>query len=111
LDIMIAPLMPCQFNDSKSNIKTLEFAVIGVPGVYGAAKPYDNMSLKTDNDDKFISYIEELAESLDKRKEIYDADFNTIKDQVYWEGIKNDGKNVALFINTYLNFFNKTLQL
>lgn len=39
-DIGIAPLTPCWFNESKSNIKWLEYAALKVPCVASAVYPY-----------------------------------------------------------------------
>ena len=107
LDITIAPLMPCEFNDCKSNIKVLEACVIGTAGVYSSARPYKNMSINTDNEDEFISNIELLALDIDKRKEVYYNDFKTVEEQIYWE----DFGNLTKYINSYLNMFGKTLDI
>jgi glycosyltransferase involved in cell wall biosynthesis len=42
-DVGIAPLLPCAFNRSKSDIKFLEYAVFGVPGVYSATHAYETV--------------------------------------------------------------------
>jgi glycosyltransferase involved in cell wall biosynthesis len=42
-DVGMAPLLPCAFNRSKSDIKFLEYAVFGVPGVYSAAHAYETV--------------------------------------------------------------------
>ena len=90
-----------------SNIKSLEFAVIGVPGVYSHARPYHNMTLSTNDEDEFISNIEMLGENIDKRKEIYYTDYNTVKEQIYWE----EYNNLFHYINSYLLMFGKTLKV
>lgn len=41
LDIGIAPLRPHLFNRSKSHIKALEYAAVGVPAVVSAEPPYE----------------------------------------------------------------------
>jgi hypothetical protein len=107
LDIMIAPLMPCEFNNSKSNIKALENCVLGAPGVYANASPYTNMSLNTNDEDQFIAYIELLTSDLDKRKEVYYADFKTVGKQIYWE----EHDNLTKYINSYLGLFGKVLDV
>ena len=90
-----------------SNIKSLEFAVIGVPGVYSSARPYLDMALNTNDEDEFIANIEMLASDIDKRKEIYYTDFETVKKQIYWE----EYDNLFHYINSYLTMFGKTLKL
>jgi hypothetical protein len=102
----LAPLLPCEFNDCKSNIKCLEFAVIGVPGVYSSARPYLDMTLNTNDEDEFISNIEMLTSDVDKRKEVYYNDFRTVEKQIYWE----EHENLFHYINSYLLMFGKTLK-
>ena len=106
LDICLAPLLPCEFNDCKSNIKSLEFAVIGVPGVYSSSRPYLDMTLNTNDEDEFISNIEMLTSDVDKRKEVYYNDFRTVEKQIYWE----EHENLFHYINSYLLMFGKTLK-
>ena len=109
IDIGLAPLYPCSFNDSKSRIKSLEFAHLGIAGVYSAAKPYLEMSLNTNNEDEFISNIEKLSSDVDYRLQIYKNDYNTVEDELYWE---DNGKlNLKRYINSYLNMFGKTLKI
>jgi len=42
-DIFIAPLRDNQFNKTKSALKFLEYSALGVPGVYSAMEPYDQV--------------------------------------------------------------------
>ena len=39
-DVAIAPLLKCKFNTSKSDIKFLEYAMFGIPGVYSESDAY-----------------------------------------------------------------------
>ena len=39
-DVAIAPLLRCKFNESKSDIKFLEYAMLGIPGVYSESEAY-----------------------------------------------------------------------
>ena len=39
-DVAIAPLLECEFNRSKSDIKFLEYAMLGIPGVYSESDAY-----------------------------------------------------------------------
>lgn len=36
----VAPLLPCQFNDCKSDVKLLEYAALGIPAVVSDTGPY-----------------------------------------------------------------------
>ena len=40
-DVAIAPLVVCKFNSSKSDIKFLEYAMFGIPGVYSDSDAYN----------------------------------------------------------------------
>lgn len=42
-DVAIAPLLECKFNTSKSDIKFLEYAAFGMPGVYSASHAYETV--------------------------------------------------------------------
>lgn len=106
LDIGMALLMPCRFNDAKSNIKCLEYTVSGIPGVYSNAKPYENMTLTSNDDDVIISHLEKLASDIDFRKEVFEKDYEIVKDQLFWEN--ND--NLRKFVNSYLSLFGKKLE-
>jgi hypothetical protein len=105
-DIGIAPLdtsPEClEFNESKSKIKALEFTAIGIPGVYTRIEPYKNLKCTAENSEYLIHYIEKM-ESPDFRLKIYQHDYTTLKDQIYWEGEDYQGKNLTKYVNTYLN--------
>ena len=40
-DGAIAPLLECQFNSSKSDIKFLEYSAFGIPGIYSVSHAYE----------------------------------------------------------------------
>lgn len=42
-DAAIAPLLDCEFNTSKSDIKFLEYAAFGIPGVFSASPAYESV--------------------------------------------------------------------
>jgi len=109
LDIGIAPLYPSNFNDSKSNIKCLEFSHLGLAGVYSAARPYLDMSLNTNDEDEFVSNIEKVASDVDYRLQIHKQDYNTVEDQLYWES--KEKLNLKRYVNSYLEMFGKTLKM
>jgi hypothetical protein len=109
LDIGIAPLFPCPFNDGKSRIKALEFAALGIPAVYAGARPYREMSLSTDDEDLFIAHIEKLATDIDYRTEIYRKDYAEVYDELYWED--RERLNLRRYIQSYMSLFGKALSI
>jgi len=42
IDIILVPLLENKFNQSKSNIKWLEYSSIGIPGIYSDVTPYSH---------------------------------------------------------------------
>lgn len=105
LDIAIAPLMPCSFNNCKSEIKVLEYTTVGVPGVYSSSSPYKNTMLNSNDEDCMIGWIEKLAEDLDFRKKVFETDYNTVKENLFWE----DNNNLKKYVNSYLSLFKRKL--
>ncbi len=106
LDIFVAPLEKCEFNDGKSNIKALEAAVLDVPGVYSNVEPYKNMTLTSDDDYGMIEHIERLASDVDYRYIVACKDYDIVKNQLYWE--END--NLMKYVNAQLSLFNVQLK-
>jgi O-antigen biosynthesis protein len=104
-DIGFAPLVDNTFNRCKSNIKALEYTALGIPGVYSNVEPYKDMCLTANNADEMISHIESLANDVDKRRYTFEKDYDTLKDQLWWE----ENNNAERFIECYLNVFNKTM--
>ena len=102
----MAPLMPCNFNNSKSNIKCLEAVAVGCPGVYSNATPYKNMSLTCNNDCGIIGNIETLANDIDFRKQVWERDYSIVRDQLYWE----DSDNLGKYVNAYMSLFSRKLK-
>lgn len=103
VDIGIAPLEDNIFNRCKSNIKALEFASLGIPGVYSDIEPYKNMTFASNNN--FIDNIEKLINDFDLRQEIWNKDYNLLKNDLYW-----DDKSLKYYINSHLELFNKKIQ-
>jgi len=104
-DMGIAPLENVPFNNAKSNIKALEYTAMGIPGVYSNVAPYRNLSMVADNEDQIISFIEELAGDYNLRMDAWSSDYNTLRDQLWWE----DNGNLIKYINTYLSIMGKKL--
>lgn len=105
IDIGIAPLEDNEFNSCKSNIKMLEYLGSGFPGVYSNVYPYKDASLTSSSGEEMVSQIELLVNDIDKRKEVYDKDRETIGSGLYWE----EDDNLAKYMNTYLDMFNLEL--
>jgi glycosyltransferase involved in cell wall biosynthesis len=71
----VAPLADNRLNDSKSEIKYLEYAALGVPGIYSSVGAYKNViehgrtGLLVERNDKQLwrKYLLELATDRDKR--------------------------------------------
>lgn len=105
IDLAMAPLSKSLFNSCKSNIKMLEYTVIGAPAVYTNIDPYANAKYKSDSGEEMIAQVEKLAEDNDLRKEAWEQDYNTVESQLYWE----DHNNLRHYIDTYLRLFKMRL--
>lgn len=74
LDILVAPLIDCEFNRCKSNIKFLEASVCGVASVLSSVAPYKNTAedgvtaLMVTNEKQWQEKIEMLVENASYRK-------------------------------------------
>lgn len=104
-DICIAPLEDSVFNKCKSNIKMLEFAACGAPGVYSDVYPYRKTKLRAKTDAEMISHIELLAGDIDQRAKTYKKDREAVGTQLWWE----EGNNLKNYLNAYLKLFGKRL--
>lgn len=102
VDIGIAPLEKCIFNDCKSNIKALEFASLGIPGVYSDALPYKEM--KFSSNDYFIDNLQKLIADVSLRQETWLNDYSILKNELYW-----DDESLIDYVNTHLKFYKKCL--
>jgi len=95
------------FVSHNSNIKMLEYTALGIPAVYSKIEPYKNASLQGGSDGEIIEYIERLAGSLDLRRDTWERDYETLKDQLWWED--NNFKNIKHYINASLSLFDKKI--
>lgn len=102
----IAPLEDNKFNSCKSNIKMLEYSALSIPGVYFDIEPYKNATLKFKTAEQFIGHIEELNDNSELFHDVIDKDYETVKDQLYWE--END--NIWNYVNRYMNILGKKLE-
>ena len=105
IDIMLAPLQKIDFNRSKSNIKALEATAIGVPLLCTNIDPYSNLPGICDTTEYMIHQIEVLAINSDKRKTMWQQQYNVVKSQLYWE----DNDNLLKYANSHLHLIKMKL--
>lgn len=60
VNAVIAPLTDCHFNRAKSNIKYLESAYLGIPGVFQNIITYKDAPFKFDTGDEMIDQLKKL---------------------------------------------------
>jgi len=65
LNLTYAPLVDCNFNRAKSNIKYLEAACLGIPGVYQDMVTYQDAPVKFKTGNEFIDQIKRLLKDKD----------------------------------------------
>jgi hypothetical protein len=107
IDFAVAPLKKGLFNNCKSNIKLLEYVASGYPGIYSNSEPYKDAMVTCDNDDEMIFFIEKMAADLDFRKEVYDHDYNMVREDLFWE----ENNNLIKFINSHLLLFDRYIKI
>lgn len=105
VDMLLAPLEENFFNECKSNIKMLEAAALGVPGVYSNSYPYRKAQLCSKNEEEIISNIEKLATDSDFRTTVVNNDYEKVKDLLFWE--END--NILKHINAHFKLMGAKL--
>jgi len=107
-DIFLAPLDDNQFNASKSNIKALEAAALGIPLIASNREPYRNMCYTASTAPYFIEILDNLAR-VDNgfRNSIWKIQYDAIKDQLFWEN--NEHKNLLEYVNKHLRLIGKEL--
>lgn len=84
IDIGLAPLLDTKFNESKSNLKYIEFGAMGVPGVYADLEPYADVEhgktgLKASKPIDYYTQLKKLVESKELRREIGNAAHEDVK--------------------------------
>jgi glycosyltransferase involved in cell wall biosynthesis len=83
-DIGIAPVTDSHFNQSKSNIKWLEYSALGVPSVCSKVYPYATSiehgvtGFLASNDDEWYRALKSLVESAELRQQIGRAAFDHV---------------------------------
>ncbi|MCK5016056.1 MAG: hypothetical protein KAS32_03200, partial [Candidatus Peribacteraceae bacterium] len=106
-DIYLAPLDNNKFNRSKSNIKALEAAALGIPLVCSKIEPYDGLTYAASDDEIFIGMIERLADDSELRQWVWKSQYDILKDQLFWED--NDYRNLLDYLNQHLRLLGKEL--
>lgn len=66
LNATVAPLLDCHFNRAKSNIKFLEAAYQGLPGVYQDMVTYEDAPLRFKTGDEMVDQLKSLLKSKSK---------------------------------------------
>lgn len=106
-DLALAPLDACLFNECKSNIKVLEFVAAGIPAVYKNIYPYYNCFMRYDNEEELIGKIETMAQNPSLRFDSWAKDYESVRDQLFWE----ENGNLLKYVNAHLNLTGKELVL
>jgi O-antigen biosynthesis protein len=107
-DIFLAPLDINEFNRSKSDIKALEAAALGIPLIATNIEPYHNMIHTASTEEYFISMLDNLAR-IDHsfRNGIWQTQYDALKDRLFWED--NEHKNLLEYVNKHLHLIGKEL--
>jgi processive 1,2-diacylglycerol beta-glucosyltransferase len=85
-DIWIAPLINNDFNRAKSPIKYLEYSTLGIPGIFSAIEPYqeiinhDKNGFLANTIDDWQNLLELLINNPLKRQQVGKEAINTIKE-------------------------------
>lgn len=91
-DIGLAPLIDDKFNRSKSHIKWMEYAMIGIPTIASDVYPYsknikEGTGLLAGDWEKHLSF---LIENPEERKRISENAFKYIKENLQWKQHKQE---------------------
>lgn len=106
-DITLAPLDDIQFNKSKSNIKLLESAALGVPCLASNIEPYQGSPHLCDSSEHMIDMIETLANDPKLRQKVWRDQYGSVEKQLFWED--NDYHNLLDHVNKHLRLLGKEL--
>ncbi len=104
-DIGLAPLIDNQFNRCKSDLKFIEYGILGIPMIGSPVQPYlesvehGKTGFLAKNPKDWLKYLKRLIEDEDLRKEIGEnarkvAEKRTIEknvhlwEEVYWENLQ-----------------------
>lgn len=94
-DIAFAPLVDNRFNRSKSDLKVLEYATLGIPSVASKVTPYvDTPALLARNDKDWLRLLSRLIE---------DSDYRAAKaaESSRWAATRTITENVGLWEDAY----------
>lgn len=103
IDIVVAPLIDVTYCRAKSSIKFLEYSSMKIPGVYQKIRQYSEMDVVEHGKNGFLattsndwySYLKELVDSYELRKQIGEEAHKTVKDK--WQFKDNVYRYVDLF--------------
>ena len=84
-DIGLAPLEINDFNRAKSDLKILEYAVCGIPGVYTDIEPYKEANVKGRTEFDLIEAIEKMSADEQLRIDTCKKDQNKVKHRLFLE--------------------------
>jgi O-antigen biosynthesis protein len=101
IDLGIAPLEQNLFNECKSNIKAKEYTAAGIPAIYTDIYPYKNLKMKAKTDEEMISMIEDTLKNK-KLEKIWNSDYNTLENNLFWE----TNNNLIKYYNKLIGLFN-----
>ena len=104
-DVAVAPLEKSNINSSKSNLKYLEYAALGIPGIYSEIGPYkesiingyNGLLVKDNTSNEWANNIINLIENKTLRKNIIKYSSEDVKDNYsislsveMWENVLNN---------------------
>lgn len=109
-DLMIAPLVDCVFNRGKSNVKAMESIAAGAPLLATDIVPYHGLGRLSKSDAEMIGHIEEIANDVDKRRELWEQQHTLIRPELFYEENDNTLKNVNTHLIAGFNMEVKTAE-
>ena len=83
-DLAIIPLLDCDFNKAKSNIKLLEFGAMGIPCTLQELEPYKFSTSKFTNFESLVEQFETLSKNPEYRSYIISENKAFINDNHFW---------------------------
>jgi tetratricopeptide (TPR) repeat protein len=99
LDIGIAPLLPTGFNRGRSDVKFLEYAAAGIPGIYANLDPYQKSVIPGQNgflystDQELGQHLDALESDPDLRARIRSEAYSYVSRERMLEGHVTDRLN------------------
>jgi glycosyltransferase involved in cell wall biosynthesis len=104
-DLALAPLRDTEFNQSKSDLKFLEYAALGVPGVYSRVTPYERTVsddstgvLVANTTDAWCKAIIRLAHDAPRRDRLTNAATQYVREE---RCLRNDAASYSRLIGEW----------